>query len=182
MYGLTIIRHRDDFDVVAEILVRHDEIERRATANVPMLPEAQKQWTATLGVNVGELSGRLGLRWTIASPDDIQPVCENLSANLVTYGSVMFASFNSIEDILRVLAEDDHNAQMYSPVAAGRAKRAIIAAYLIGDETSFRRIVADKSQYLSSISDFGLASFLELAKQLEAGLRSNGSGSLLNED
>jgi hypothetical protein len=178
IYGFTTIMGRDWFDIIPYLSLRHDAIERRATASATMLTEKQKQWTATLGTDIQQLSGQRRMRWRVSGIEHVEPVCHAIYTQLVKYSLILFEAYITTEDVMRVLADDSASLRMYSPLCLGRARKAIIAAHLLGDEDAFWQIVENKNSYIESNSFLGreeLKWYLELVHEIADDFRKHRS-------
>src|SRR5688500_16482556 len=69
MFHVAFIPHAEDFDVTADIALRHDSIQD-ASRRYEHLDAREKKKTATLGVELGNLRGTGQHRWTVSSESD----------------------------------------------------------------------------------------------------------------
>jgi len=75
--------------------------------------------------------------------------------------------YSDIERALELLSGDDAASRLHAPFHDGRAKRAIGLAFLVGDRERFSEVADAKTEYLTSINNPGLDSFLKLREFLE---------------
>lgn len=79
---VSFIRHEADIDVTADVAVRVDAIEQVVNQCETGLTDAEKRRSTTLGAELGNLTRRQPLRWTVSALGDVAAVAEQI------YGSV----------------------------------------------------------------------------------------------
>lgn len=164
---LSFIPHRADFDVTASVAVRFNELEDLINEGNDLLSKAEKKGTFSLGADLGNISEGKQKRWTVASPGDVEGVCQSIMDAFVAIGIPYLEKYTDIETALEAFSRDDEEAWLYSPFHDARAKRAIGLAFLLGDRERFTKLAAAKTEFLTSKNDFGLQSFLQLRDALE---------------
>ena len=166
-FHLTVIKHKGDFDLSADVAIRFDELEGLVNNNKKFLSSKQKKETYSLGVDIGNITGEGDNLWTIVALPDIEPVSESLLSAFRTVALPYFEAYSDIETALQILSRDDQEAMLHSPVHTERAMRAIGLAYILGDRKRFSAISAAKTKFLISRKDPMVQSFLQLRDNLD---------------
>lgn len=167
IFHLAFIDHKDDFDITADVAVRHHPVEELVNEFNPLLREKEKSQTATIGIELGNLSQGKQRRWTVSQPSDIPPVSASLLEAFQSMGLPYLERYTSLDDTFSVLSADDPAAWLHSPIHHERAKRAIAAAFLLRLRDRFEQLVDAKARFLESRKDFGLEGFKSFADALE---------------
>lgn len=92
---IAFIRHLDDFQLTADLAVRHDEIERLVFEMETEMSEKEKRETATLGGELGDMQGIGQKRWEIVCNSDIPRVVEGAYAAFKEIGLPRLERFRS---------------------------------------------------------------------------------------
>ena len=173
LFHVAWIPHQSDFDVTADVAVRHDAIEdlvnkfdstiRPAWA---VLSKKEQTMTATVGAELGNLSIGMQRRWTVTSEADVATACPSILEAFKIIGVPYLQRFSSLEEVLSVLADDDKASWLHCPFHDVRAKKAIAAAFVLGRRELFGKLVESKAQFLKERKDPGLSGFLSFAEHL----------------
>jgi hypothetical protein len=83
---LAFVEHPRDFDVVADVAVRFDELEDLINANNTLLSKKEQGQTYSLGAELGNISGEGQMRWNVASSVDVDQVADQLVAAFKVIG------------------------------------------------------------------------------------------------
>jgi hypothetical protein len=114
-FHVAFIPHADDFDVTADIAVRHDSIQR-ASRRYEHLEAKEKLMTATLGVELGNLQGIGQYRWTVRSECDVALVADSILKMFREVGVPFLKSFSSLDETKKVFLENGDIARLICPV------------------------------------------------------------------
>ena len=165
---LAFIDHRDDFDVVADVAVRFDELEVMINANNTMLSKAEKLQTYSLGAELGNISGQGQMRWNVTSSADLEPVADRLVAAFKEIGIPYLNSASTLEGAYELLTIPGRSAALHSPIHLSRAKHIVALAKLLGrmDELSAR--ARESVELLEGTKDAGLQDFKRFVASLDA--------------
>ena len=164
---VSFIRHRTDFDATVDAAIRVDDVEDLINEDRTSLPKATRNWTATIGAELGNLRSGAPLRWTIRTDRDVPPVAADMLNAIKTTGIPYLEKHSDLRTILGILASNDRAAWLHAPVHDSRCKRALALAQIIGDSTLFSEIAESCRAFLTERSDPGLASFLSFVERLE---------------
>jgi hypothetical protein len=121
-FHVAFINHSEDFDVTADVAVRHHAVEERLNGSSPLLSAAQKKETATVGAELGNLAGVGQHRWTVRERRDIEPVAADMLQWFDRIGVPFLTRFSSLDEVARVLAQDDALARLVCPIPGSRRK------------------------------------------------------------
>ena len=163
---LSFIRHPNDFDVTADVAVRHNTLEDLMNDENPRLNPREKAQTSSIGAELGNISIGQPIRWTVSAEDEIPQVSSSLLASFEKVGLPYLQRFSFLDEVLSAVAGDDSASVLHSPIDYVRAMRAIGVAFLLRRKELFHQLVASKSKYLKEKQDFGVPEFNALAKRL----------------
>ena len=75
---LAFINHQDDFDVTADVAVRHSSVEDLVNETNTLLSKREKSATFTVGAEFGNIQGIGQQRWTVANDADVPEVAGSI--------------------------------------------------------------------------------------------------------
>ena len=168
----SFINHKTDVDVTGNVAVRFDALEDLINEYRPYLTKAQKKYTASLGVELGNLGEGAQKRWVLADLDDAGEVAEEILDYFAKVGLPYLEKYSDMEAALDALSANDRG-WLYSPFPDERAKRAIGLAFLLGNKERFFEIAAAKTEFLTSRNEQGLDTFLKIKSDLEKRLKAS---------
>lgn len=163
---LAFVEHLGDFDVVADVAVRIDELEDIVNANNTLLSKKEKEQTYSLGAELGNISGEGQKRWNVASSADVEPVADRLVASFKTIGLPYLDKASTLEGAYQLLTSPGRNAWLHSPIHASRAKRVVALAKIVGRIDELAARVSENVQLLECIKDPGLRDFKRFVDHL----------------
>ncbi len=166
MVHLSFINHVIDFDVTVDVGIRLDELEDMINQGYSRLTENEKKNTATIGVELGNLTQGKQKRWTIASESDIDTVVIEIVDEVRNVAIPYIEKFSDLENVLEICRRDDPEAWDNSPIDYKRAINAIGLAKLMGKNELLESLIKDKTKYLQEQNDYGLPIFLEFVKKI----------------
>lgn len=121
-FHVAFILHKEDFDITADVAVRHDTVERAFHADSSLVSEREKKKTATIGVEFGNLRGTGQHRWTIRDESDVVPVVESILDMFREVGYPFLQRFSSLSETRRVLSEESAFSHLICPFPDKRAR------------------------------------------------------------
>lgn len=167
IFHVSLINHTQDFNVTADVAVRHDALQDLVHESNSLLSKKEKQQTASVGAELGNIAEGRQKRWIVAGPEDAEGVCSSILAAFTDIGVPILLRFSSLDEVLDVCARDDQEARLYEPFLYMRAMKAVGSAFLLGRRDEFQRLVEYKSVYLREQGDdFDLSYFLPFAERL----------------
>lgn len=166
IFHIAFVERNTDFDVVADMAVRYDALEDLVNSARTNLSKREKLQTASIGCEIGNISGGEQKRWTVSGEADIAPVCSGILADFEAIALPYLEKYASLDEILSVLSGDDASAWLHSPLHGARAQKAVGAAYLLGQKDTFDKLVESKTAFLKERNDFGLSKFVAFANNL----------------
>jgi hypothetical protein len=110
LFHIAWVPHTVDFDVIADVAVRHDALQE-ASLLYEHLDERQKRKTATLGIELGNLQGTGQHRWTVRSVRDVVPVSDSILAMYCAVGVPFLQRFTAMDEVKRVFLDDEDFAR-----------------------------------------------------------------------
>jgi hypothetical protein len=114
LFHVAFIPHADDFDVTADIALRHDAIQE-ASRHYGHLSDQEKKKTATLGVELGNLQGLGQHRWTVRMESDVVPVAESILKMFREFGVPFLQRYASVEETKKAFLGDERFARLICP-------------------------------------------------------------------
>ena len=165
-FHLSFIRHTHDFDVVADVAIRIDDLEDLVNVDDPMLSKKEKKQTCSLGAELGNISGQGRQRWTLASSDDVVPVADGIMASFNSIGLPYLDQASTMEGAYRLLTSPGRGAWLHSPIHASRAKRVIGLAKIMGRADELAQRADENVQFLEGLNDPQLPGFRRFLDRL----------------
>lgn len=128
---VAFINHSADFDVIADVAVRHHHVENVMNEERIYLKESEKKLTSTVGAELGNILGIGQHRWSVASERDIPLVVDGIVSYFERVGLPFLERFTSLEETFKVLSVNGSEANLICPLPEKRARaREIIGALL----------------------------------------------------
>jgi hypothetical protein len=121
-FHLAFIPHAADFDVTADVAVRHEAVEHARHADNRLISDREKKKTATVGAELGNLLGTGQHRWTVRDEQDIPLVVTSILKMFRHIGCPFLERYSSLSETRRVLAEDTALSRLICPIADVRAR------------------------------------------------------------
>lgn len=165
-FHLTFIQHGTDFDVVVDLGVRFDALERLVNEGNKLLTNREKESTYSLGVELGNLIEGAQKRWTIATSENVDPVANELYASFAEHALPYFAKFSTMGNALDLLSPNLPRSWIHSPIHAARAKRAVGLAALTKDKLRLQTVIETYSDFLRKRNDPGLLDFMAFVNKV----------------
>jgi hypothetical protein len=151
---LAFVEHAHDFDVVADVAVRLDELEKLVYGSSTLLTKREKEQTYSLGAELGNISGEGQRRWQVTDAADTEQVADDIVASFREVGRPYLEAASSLEGAYRLLASPGRGAWLHSPIHASRAKRVVgLAKLLARPEDELRARVSENIQLLEALAD-----------------------------
>ena len=122
---LAFIKHPSDFDVIADVAVRFDELEEIVNASNLLLSEKEKGQTYSLGAELGNISGEGQMRWNVASPSEVEQVADRLVAKFKAIGLPYLEKASTLIGAYELLTSPGSGAWLHSPIHESRATRIV---------------------------------------------------------
>lgn len=164
---ISFIRHKADIDMTADVAVRINAIEQIVNQFDTGMTKAEKRTSMTLGAELGNISGHEPLRWTAANPDDIPLVVGSIVRKFEEIGLPYFSTYSDMEAVYRLLASNDPEDHVHSPILGARCMRAIAAAHLLGRSSELKELSHRCDAQLAEEDDLYLSDFRALRDSLE---------------
>lgn len=163
---LAFIEHPKDFDVVADVAVRFDQLEDLVNATNSLLSKREKGQTYSLGAEIGNISGEGQRRWSVASLADVEAVADQVVTSFRAVGLPYLDKASTLEGAFQLLTSPGRDAWLHSPIHASRAKRVVGLAKVMGRMDELEAQTREGARLLEEIKDPGLLDF----KRFVAGL------------
>jgi hypothetical protein len=130
-FHVAFVNHASDFDVTADVAVRHHAVEDLLNAERLHLSGRQKNDTATLGAELGNIEGGGQHRWRVAEAGDVEPVTEDILGWFRRVGEPFLQRYSDLDVVSQVLAADGAEARLICPIPQSRAKTAAVIQSLL---------------------------------------------------
>jgi hypothetical protein len=163
---VAFVDHTDDFDVTLDVAIRFDALEELVQQSNELLSDREKRQTCSMGVEIGNLLGIGRLRWTVTTEADVPVVARQISTRFEESGLPYLKQYSDMRQALEVLAGDEHDSWLHSPLHSERAKRAVGLAVLLHDP-GIQELVTRKMHFLAARNDYGLPSFRKFVASLK---------------
>lgn len=149
---LAFIKHPEDFDVVANVAIRLNQLEDILNGARPYLNDHKKRNTYSFGAELGNISGVGQRRWKVKSLHDIEDVAQQLVSYFTVVGVPFIASISTIEDAYRIMTSTTERAQLYLAPRDRRASSTVALAKILGKD-NLHQIASDYMKWLQDIND-----------------------------
>lgn len=163
---LSFVRHPTSFDTTMDVAVRIDAIEEIVGASNAVLSASARKKTATVGVEIGNLSQGSHLAWNIDELTAIDRVALDIFLHVARFGLPFFARFGDIATVTTMLCRDDPEAMRYSPFHHVRASRAVAGLLALGMTGEAREIAGQKVAFMRELQDPNLEFFLTFLRDV----------------
>jgi hypothetical protein len=166
---LNFINHANDFDVVVSVGIRFDTMENMANVVNKLLTEKErkKSDSATIGIELGNLSIGAQKRWTIREEDDIPSVAEGISKDIIEIAFPFIGKYKDMNAVFEIMLRDDSAVWSLAPFHHRRAMNAVGLAKLLKKDDMLDTIIAKKIKFLEERNDYGLDMFLDFVKTID---------------
>ena len=121
-FHISFINHVGDFDVTADVGVRHHSVEDMLNEGQPHLKDSEKKETYTVGAELGNIIGTGQHRWTVVDTSDIPSVVDGIMNYFDSVGIPFLERFSSLKEVYRVLREDGAEARLICPIPTLRSR------------------------------------------------------------
>jgi hypothetical protein len=165
-FHVAFINHETDLDVTADVAVRVDAVEEMVHSGSKLLSDREKQQTATIGAELGNIADHRQKRWKIASQGDVENVAAAILEEFEKFGLPYLERYSDLEKMLDALSQNDPAAWLHSPVHSERCKRAVASALVLGKTDRASELRRRCEEFLEQRGDPGLQSFKEFASRL----------------
>ena len=122
LFHISFINHVFDFDVTADVSIRHHSVEEIMNLKNHYLKDSEKKRTATIGANLGNISGVGQIRWTVADKDDISVAVDEIVDYFKEVGLPFLERFSSLDETYKVLSADGKEASLICPFPENKDK------------------------------------------------------------
>lgn len=155
---LAFIKHTGDFDVVANVAVRLNQLEDTLNRARPYLNDNKKRCTYSFGAELGNISGSGQVRWTVRALEDTKNVAQDLVEFFRGVGLPFITSIGTVEDAYRILTSTEEKARLYLAPRERRASTTVALAKLLGRD-DLPQIANQYMKWLQDENDSGLAQY-----------------------
>ena len=121
-FHISFINHAGDFDVTADVAVRHHAVEGVLNNERAHLKDSEKTETYTVGAELGNIIGTGQHRWTVTDANDISAVVDSAMSYFARVGLPFLERFSSLEETYRVLRDGGSEAQEICPLPDERQR------------------------------------------------------------
>lgn len=120
---VAFVRHPPaDFDVIVNFGIRIDAVQDVILGDDPLLTVSDRKNSATVGCELGNLTGQGQRRWTVSSEEDIPSVAAQIVGECEVSIFPIFEKYASPAAIYADLTQDEMTAELLAPFPASRAK------------------------------------------------------------
>lgn len=155
---LAFIKHPGDFDVVANVAIRLNQLEDILNGARSYLGDDKKRGTYSFGAELGNISRVGQVRWTVRALDDTKVVAQELVTYFKKVGLPFIAGATTIEEAYRILTESEDLARLYLAPRSRRAESTVALAKLLG-KSNVSQIAKTNMNWLEDVNDAGLPQY-----------------------
>jgi hypothetical protein len=137
-FHIAFVNHASDFDVTADVAVRHHAVEDLLNERRPNLSARERKDTATIGAELGNIAGVGQHRWRVAAAGDVEPVAEDILGWFRRVGEPFLHRYADLEAVSRALAADGAEARLICPIPQLRAETAAAILEVTGTKKRTR--------------------------------------------
>lgn len=163
---LAFIQHPKDFDLVADVAVRFDQLEDLVNSTNSLLSKREKEQTYSLGAELGNLSGKGQRRWPVASLADVDVVADQVVTCFREVGLPYLDIAMTLDGAYNLLTSPGRNAWLHSPIHASRAKRVVGLAKIMGRFEELEARAREGALLLEAMRDPGLLDYRNFVARL----------------
>jgi hypothetical protein len=163
---ISFIEHEHDIDATVDVAIRFDAVEELVNRSNGLLTRKEKAETFTMGAELGNLERGMPYRVTVTERSDVERAAEQLLAKIEAVGLPYFELYSRLESAYHVLARDDRDAWVYSPIHAKRATRACALLAVMGRHSEIEELGKQKLAFLASVTDPGSVGFSRFLAEL----------------
>lgn len=165
-FHLAFIEHPQDFEVVADVAVRFEELEGLVNRDNRLLSKKDKGRTYSLGAELGNLAGTGQMRWQVTSVADVIETADRIVDAFRRIGIPYLDRATTMEGAYELLTAAGRDAWLHCPIHAARAKRVVGLAKLLKRNNELAARVEENTRFLEGIKDAGLQDFLNFAANI----------------
>ncbi|MFA7054212.1 MAG: hypothetical protein WC328_14460 [Kiritimatiellia bacterium] len=166
---LTFVPHDEgDFDVSCDVALRIDEVEVLVNEGNKLLSKSEKNQTATLGAELGNIVSGQPMRWSVVTEKDIGGVVSELLTAFVKIGIPYLAKYSNYEEAFLVLSDNGPSSWLHSPIHSGRCQRALALAFVMRQYEQIDGLIEQGEVFLKNKNDYGLRSFQMFVERIRA--------------
>jgi hypothetical protein len=159
-FHLSIVRHPEDFDIMADISIRLDKVQDLINICDDYLNEKEKTDTFTLGTELGNLRDGTNKIWTIRHESNIEPEVKDIMEWFRIVAIPYYEKYLIPKNVLEAISIEIPNT--FNHIIGDNGKRAEIAvalAFLLGPEGRFNKVLRDKKAFLQMQADTKVPQF-----------------------
>ena len=172
-FHLTVIQHPADFDLTADVAVRHEPLASLLEDLFGgMHAAAAAVGNFTVGAEIGNLTIGQPKRWTIATAGDVDPVAASILEVFDTVAQPYYRDYSDSETLLKVLSGDSRDCWIHAPLEHARSIRAVALAFLLGRSEQFDELIQRKRALLAMSKDRNAQRNLPVFEKVVEQLRS----------
>jgi hypothetical protein len=166
-FHLAFIPHQNmDFDVTADVAIRHDLIEECVNDGNTLISKADRVQTATIGVEIGNLTVGSQVRWKVATEGDLQGVAASVGTAFESVALPYYRRYRDLEKLAEILSSNEPDGWMHCPIHVVRCMRAVAAKFLLGAQDQMEVLIQRNEEFLRSRHDPGLVRFTNFVDRI----------------
>jgi hypothetical protein len=156
---------KDQLEVTAivDVSLRHHALELEYTT---IEGTTSNPNSSTIGAELGELSGGKTIMWDVSDLRNIQTTVNDILDCCWQIGFPYLEKYSSPEKLLDALSDDNVIGPMLCAIPHVRAKKALVAAYLLQRQDIYGQILDKKVAYLQGIESPFISEYLRFAYKL----------------
>lgn len=163
---LSFVNHVRDFDVIANVAIRFDQIEDTLNLARAFLSDSKKRQTYSFGAELGNISGAGQNRWTVQSGEDVYKVSHDIFSEFQRVGIPFFESISTIEKAYHLLIGPTEQAQLYLAPHERRASAIVAAAKVLGKE-NLEQLAREQLLWLQKVGDPEIPRYMQFLRSAD---------------
>jgi hypothetical protein len=168
-FHLSFIPHQPtDFDITADVALRVDAVEKLRNEDNNRISRTQKSQTASIGVELGNLTQGYQRRWSVRDESDILLAVLSIQSAFESTALPYFERFSNLDEMLAVLSRNDQVGSLHAPFDGNRCMTALALAYVLKKSDRIEALITQNDQYLSMPVEGGPTADRQRAFDLES--------------
>lgn len=164
---IAFVNRKNGLEINPSIDICHIELEKLYSDVLGRRPTDD---TATVGAELEVLAGIKNNIWIIDDKSNIQTLVQEILTKFWEYGLPFLEKYSTLESIFEVLASDDPPLRDYCVIPHIRAKKALVAAFLLRKQNTYNELIDSKISFLVRTNNPYLKDFLEFTVKFKSKL------------
>jgi hypothetical protein len=154
------------FYVTTDVAIRFDQVEQIVNQGNDFLSQAEKNQTATIGCELGNLEKGEPRHWEISCDAEVQSVAVEIEHAIRTIAMPYINHNTKLENVYDFLALNNPSGWVHCPLPNERCKRVLAIAMILRRGENSKALIQACEEFLKSSGQFALQDFREFADRV----------------